>query len=72
MKDLLNSDKFEKSKKNNPTIEKNAKPKKSVLISHELHHELKASALKYDMFIHEIINISFKEWKEKNESNEKK
>lgn len=72
MKDLLNSDKFEKSKKNNPTIEKKAKPKESVLISQELHRELMESALKYDMFIHEIINISFKEWKEKHESNNKK
>lgn len=63
MKDLLNSDKFEKSKKNNPTIEKAAKPKKSVLISHDLHRELKEASLNYDMFIHEIINEAFQQWK---------
>lgn len=66
MKDLLNSDKFEKSKKNNPTIEKKTKAKKSVLISHELHRELKKASLNHDMFIHEIINQAFKEWSEKN------
>lgn len=63
MKDLLNSDKFEKSKKNNPTIEKASKPKKSVLISHELHRELKKASLNHDMFIHEIINEAFEQWK---------
>lgn len=65
MKDLLNSDKFEKSKKNNPTIEKATKPKKSVLISHELHRELKEASLHNNMFIHEIINEAFQEWKNK-------
>lgn len=65
MKDLLNSDKFEKSKKNNPTIEKATKPKKSVLISHELHRELKEASLHHDMFIHEIINEAFQEWKKR-------
>lgn len=65
MKDLLNSDKFEKSRKNNPTIDKVTKPKKSVLISHELHHELKKASLEKDMFIHEIINEAFKEWRKK-------
>ncbi len=66
MKDLLNSDKFEKSKKNNPTIEKVAKPKKSVLISHDLHRELKKASLNHDMFIHEIINEAFQQWKDNN------
>ena len=65
MKDLLSSDKFEKSKKNNPTIEKTSKPKKSVLISHELHRELKEASLNHDMFIHEIISEAFQEWKNK-------
>lgn len=63
--DLLNSNKFEKSKKNNPTIGKVTKPKKSVLISHDLHRQLKEASLEHDMFIHEIVEEAFKEWKSK-------
>lgn len=61
--DLLNNDKFGKSKKNNPTVGKVVKSKKSVLISHDLHRQLKEASLEHDMFIHEIVEEAFNEWR---------
>lgn len=59
------SERLAREKRENRKLDK---PKRSVLISSDLHYELKQAALRHDMFIHEIIRESFKKWKEDKES----
>jgi hypothetical protein len=70
--DLLNSDKFNKPKKNNPTIGTKEKPKKSIIISHDLHRQIKAAALEHDMFIHEVIEEAFQQWNKQQQTHDSK